>query len=457
MLLTGRFTFGPRALAVALLVLWALALPGCARTTRFQSLSKINDVATIQLSNGLTVYALESHSVPLVTLDMWVRVGSKDEPSDIAGISHFLEHMMFKGTPRLGVGEYDRRIEELGGYLNAATSTDYTHYYMTVPSEHLESALEDMVDVMLNSLFDPTEVSRERSVILEEIRQKQDNPIGFLYDEVTRAVYASGPYANTVIGNEESVGAMTRHQLVEHYQRFYAPENMVFVIVGDFRTEELKALLERHFTSFERVLQPWHEDIPATEFHGPQERVWERDWRQTYFFVTFPGVDADSIERVAAIDVAESILLGGRSSRLVNSLREKKRLVTSIAGFFQTTRHPGFLAIYGMTSPEKMEQAREALFEELDRLRREGPSGEEMRRAKRQLVNEHLYHAETNTGKASLLGYSFALFGDDRLLHEYPRAVEKVSNRDVREVLEMLVRERASMFVARPAAISAAR
>ncbi|MDK2973488.1 MAG: hypothetical protein PWP23_3243 [Candidatus Sumerlaeota bacterium] len=427
-----------------------LVLGGCAHRPASQRFKEKTTVETWKLDNGLTVFALESHAVPLVTLDMWVRVGSKDEPAEIAGISHYLEHMLFKGTPRLGVGDYDRRIEQLGGYLNAATSSDYTHYYMTLPSEHLDAALEDMADVLQNSLIDAREVERERSVILEEIRQKQDNPVGFLFDEVMRRTYESGPYAGTVIGSAETVAAMSREQLRDHYLRFYTPENMAFVVAGDFDPATLRPQLDRLLGQFRRETRPWRETPPETKFRAPEALTWQRDWQQTYFFLTFPGVAARDTKTMAALDVTEGLLFGGRSARLTNLLREKKGLVTSLSGLFMTNQHPGFLAIYGTCDPDKLDEIQAVLFEEIERLAKGGPSAAEMSRAKRQIVTDHLYRAETNTGKASLVGYSFAMLGNPALLVNYPDAVEAITADDVRGVLGLLARERASLYVARP-------
>lgn len=436
--------------ALLALVVLGLLAAGCSRGAALQRFQENTTVQTWILDNGLTVHAIESRAVPLVTLDMWVRVGSKDEPPELAGISHFLEHMMFKGTPRLGVGDYDRRIEQLGGYLNAATGSDYTHYYMTVPSEHLDAALEDMADVLQNSLVDAREVERERAVILEEIRQKQDNPVGFLFDEVTRRTYESGPYAGTVIGSAETVAAMTRDQLLDHYWRHYVPGNMAFVVAGDFDPEALRPRIERLLGTFRRDLRPWRDSVPATAFRPAGSATWERDWRQTYFFLAFPGIAATDARTMAAIDVTEGVLFGGRSARLTNLLREKRGLVTSISGFFLTNRHPGFLAVYGTCDPDKLDEIQEVLFEELARLRASGPADAELRRARRQIVTDHLYRAETNTGKASLAGYSFAMLGNPVLLTGYPDVVQQVTADDVRAVLELMTRERASLYVARP-------
>lgn len=411
---------------------------------------------THTLSSGLKIVAIENKSVPLVTLDMWVRVGSKDEPAEIAGISHFLEHMLFKGTPRLGVGEYDRRIEEIGGYLNAATSTDYTHYYLTVPSEHLDRALVDMADVLINSTFDPHEVEKERGVVLEEMRMKQDNPTGFLYDEITRRMYRSGPYAGTVIGSAETVSAITRDQIAEHHRRFYAPENMAFVVAGDFDRDAIVKRCEELFGAFRPKLDPWREAVPATEFAPPANETFERDWRQTYFFLTFPGDGVQSVKTAAIDDVTQQLLTGGRTSRLVNALREKKRLVSSISAWSPSNVHPGFWAVYGTCEADKLAEVQDAIFAEIDDMIGGGIAADELRRAKRQLVTDHLYQTETNTGKASVAGYSFALFGDAGALNDYPSAIEHVSERQVVEVLKTLSRDRMGIYSTKPAAATAA-
>ncbi|MCB2154660.1 insulinase family protein [bacterium] len=410
---------------------------------------------THQLSNGLTVYTVENHVIPLATLDMWVRVGSKDEPTEHAGISHFLEHMLFKGTDRLAVGEYDRRIEELGGYLNAATSTDYTHYYITLPSESLEKAMEDMADVVRNSKIDPREVDRERLVILEEIRMKQDNPLAFLYDEIVRSIYATGPYANTVIGSHESVSAMKQETILSHYHRFYSPQNMALVVVGDIDTQRIVVRLEELLGDLERPVDPWRGAAPKTEYAESPGRTWDRDWQQHYFFLAYPGVACDSIETLAKLEIAETLLLGGRSSRLVNAIQEKKRLVTSISGFIHPTRHPGMVGIYGTCEPQNLDAVREAIDDEIRKLRNDGPTDREMRRAMRQIINSHLYSTETNTGKAQTIGYSYALFDDPCLLDRFPDAVGRVVEEDVAEVLDLLAPEKASQFVARPARAAA--
>ncbi len=423
---------------------------GCARHFKERPIMAQTVINQSTLKNGLTVYTIESDQVPLVTLDMWVKVGSKDEPENIAGISHYLEHMLFKGTPRLGVGVYDRRIEELGGYLNAATSGDYTHYYMTLPSQHLDRALVDMADVLINSSLDAEEVESERSVILEEISMKQDQPIGFMYDEITQAVYENGPYKNTVIGSEETVKAITRDQLLEHYTRFYTPQNMAFLAIGDFKTEDLIASLEKELGEFQREYKPYRKVSPVTKFASPKEQIWERDWQQTYFFFTIPGHELNTLERVAIDSVAEQILAGGRNSRLVKALREEQRIVSTISAFAPSHKHESFWGIYGACDADKIDAVKAAILAELELLAKKGITNAELKRARKTLITEHLFQTETNSGKSAMLGMSIALLGNESLVNDLPAALEAVTEAQVIEAINGILNHEMSTFAVRP-------
>jgi len=432
------------------ILLMVFLFTGCASSPKSLIKRESMNIETQTLKNGLTVYLVENSQVPLVTVDMWVKVGSKDEPSEIAGISHFLEHMLFKGTPRLGVGEYDRRIEELGGYLNAATSGDYTHYYLTVPSANVEAALTDMADVLFNSSLDPQEFEQERQVILEEISMKLDQPVGFLYDEIVRLVYESGPYENTVIGSEETVSEMTRDQLKDHYERYYAPENMALVVVGDFDSNQMMAAIQREFNNEDRPYNPYKGEKRGTVFARQQDQVWQKEWQQTYFFFTFPGHALTDLERVAVDSVLEQILSGGRSSKLVRTLREEKGLVSSISIFGPSYKLPGFWGIYGTCDVENLNEVKEEVTKIFQEMRDGDVSDDELRRAKKTLITDHLYELETNAGKASVIGQSYALLDSPDLYSDYTDAVDRVTKRDVKDTLDALLENEMSTFVARP-------
>ncbi len=403
-----------------------------------------------ELENGLTVVLQRDAAVPLVAVSMWVRVGSGDEPEELAGISHFLEHMLFKGTSRLGVGEYDRRVEALGGSLNAATSRDYTNYYVVLPAEHLAALLPDFADVLRNSTIDAAEVDNERQVILEEISRKADHPFGYLVDEALPRVYAEGPYMHPVIGSPETVSAFTRDQLMEHYERYYAPSNMVLVLAGDFEEEQALELVRDAFGDFERPFRPWREELPPARFAEPAVREFPREWNEAYFILTFPGPRGDSLEKVARADVVDHLLVAGRSSRLVNSVQERQGLVHSINAWFPTWRAESPLVIWGTCEPGRLDEAREAVLAELERLAREGPSREELHRARRQAASAHLFAQETNLDRAGMLGHSMVFHGSAEYFTGYGRELEQVGREPVRSFVRDYLRpEQASVFVTR--------
>jgi zinc protease len=237
--------------------------------------------------------------------------GSGDEPAKLAGISHFLEHMLFKGTAHLAAGEYDKRIEGLGGYLNAGTSYDYTHYYIEIPAESLTAALEDFADVITNSSIDAEELEREKLVILEEIRRKNDDPNGFLYDNLTREMIAEGAYSHSVLGYPESVSGFSREDMYDHYRRFYSTGNMTLVVCGDFDEATLLEQAERLFADAPRERRPHRDVAPETKYAAPGPRDWPRDWRETYFYMAFPTEPVRVLEEEIANDLASVILSGG--------------------------------------------------------------------------------------------------------------------------------------------------
>jgi predicted Zn-dependent peptidase len=407
-----------------------------------------NPVKVYKLENGMTLTVQRETVIPLVTVDMWVRVGSGDEPAEMAGISHYLEHMLFKGTQKLGVGDYDRIVEEAGGYLNAATSMDYTHYYVTVPTAHFEEILEHFADVLMNSTLDPAEVEMERQVILEEISRKMDTPFGSLFDDAIPAMFSSGPYRHPVIGTRDTVRATSQTLLREHYERFYTPDNMYLSIVGDVEPEAVRKKVEEYFAGFDRRLNPWRDSVPQTGFARPQEKVYTRDWNEIYFIIAFPGPSAPGMEEMALIDLLETLLASGRNSRLVNELQEKKKLVSNIGTYFMTSRHPSPLLIYGTCTRENLQAAREEIFNVLRDLGENGVKDSELRRVRRMALNSHLYSLETNAGRASTIGYSNVVLGNHALLDEYTPYLEKVSGKGMIEfVRKNLGEERSSFFV----------
>src|SRR5215510_5320368 len=195
------------------------------------------DIKEFRLPNGLQVRIREDHAVPLVTVQVWYRVGSRNERPGITGISHFLEHMMFKGTPKYGPGLYTQLIQRYGGTQNAFTSYDMTAYYSVLPSSRLELALDLEADRMANLLLDPTEIKAEREVVKEERRLRENTPTGPMYEVLGALAYKAHPYHWPTIGWMSDIGTITREELLEHYKTYYIPNNATVIIVGDVETQ----------------------------------------------------------------------------------------------------------------------------------------------------------------------------------------------------------------------------
>ena len=221
---------------IVVLGLWTLSLPALA------------DVTEYQLDNGMQVIVKEDHRAPVAVSQVWYRVGASYEPDGITGISHALEHMMFKGTPQVGAGEFSRIISALGGTENAFTGSDYTAYFETLAVEHLERALELEADRMRNLLLDADEFAKEIAVVKEERRLRtEDKPSGRVYEQFNAVAWRSSPYRNPIIGWMNDLEHMTIDDLTAWYRRWYAPNNATLVVVGDVEPETVRAIAQRHF------------------------------------------------------------------------------------------------------------------------------------------------------------------------------------------------------------------
>jgi len=391
-----------------------------------------------QLENGLTVLVRENHAAPLVTADLWIRCGSADEPLRLAGVSHFLEHMIFKGSERFRVGEFDRRVENMGGILNAATSQDYTHYYVNVPSRFFPEALADLADVVTHATLDPVEFEKERNVILEEIRRKQDNPMGYLYERVFEETFREGVYKRPVLGYPETVGILTRDQMQEYHGAHYRPEAMTMVVVGDVATSAVIAEVEGQLAAYDpppRSSPPVAPEASDNEYQWGVRRVYPRDVREAYLMMVFPsaglGRGAEDPD-IFGLEMASHILGGGRASRLWRAIREEQRLVSSISVHDFSLRRKSLLVVAATLEPDNIQPAIEAIRQEIDAFTRKGPTPDEMERARKSITNQYLFQTETNAGQGTTLGYFQTLTGDAEFADRFLKAIAEIRPGEVR-------------------------
>ncbi len=390
-------------------------------------------VAKFQLDNGLTVLLEENHSAPVVAVNVWVKVGSACEEEGEYGLAHVHEHMVFKGTENRGVGEIARIIEGDGGDINAFTSFDETVYYVVIASRFLDTALDVLSDAMANSAFDPVELKKELEVVLEEIRRGEDSPQRNLSERVFSAAYTDHPYKRPVIGSKESVSGFTRDKVFNFYKKWYAPNNMVLVVVGDFDSRKVIPKIKETFGSMKTGALP-----NCTIQEEPRQRamktvVFDKNIQEGYFSLAFHipnSTDTDT----PVLDVISNILGGGESSRLYRRIKEEKGIVSNIYSYSFTPKHPGLFTIGGTVDPEKSRDALTEIIKETYRLKYEPVSFEELSRAKVNIESNSIYTKETMQGQAQKLGYYEVEANDYRYENQYLQRVSQVNQEDIMRV-----------------------
>lgn len=361
------------------------------------------------LGNGIRVIVQEHRASDAVALHLWIGVGGRDEAAGERGFSHFVEHMLFKGTETLGPGFVDREVEAVGGRTNAGTSWDYTFYYMLLPGSRAVRGLEVLADVAFNSAFEPVEITREREVIFEEVRLGEDNPRRFLIRQLYELAFRGHPYGFPVLGDAGALRAATRETLRGYYQRHYAPDNMVLVVVGAVRPDEIRATAERAFgrtpaQSYRRQPIP---SAPALD--GSRRQVIGRPERQASVGLgwTTPALGHPDMY---AVDLLAHILGGSRSSRLNQALRERARLVSSIGAGHSALQAAGLLAVTAQCEPDNVERVEAAVLAEIKRLQEKGVTEEEIERAITAAESQRAFSTETVEGRAYAYGVAETLW-----------------------------------------------
>jgi zinc protease len=406
-----------------------------------------NHVVATNLSNGLGVILLEDHSAPIASVWTWYRVGSRNERPGKTGLSHWVEHMQFKGTATIAKGQIFRDVSRVGGTLNALTSHDWTAYFETVPSHQIDLPLRIESDRMVGSLFTPEDVESERTVILSERQGAENNPGYALYEEVVRSAFHVHPYRHMVIGYECDLRAISRDDLFHHYRHFYHPGNAYVVAVGDF---DRGALLDRFERAFETIPagQPVPRSIGVTEPAQMGERrvLLRRPSGVPYLRIAYhapKGADADAIPLL----VAEAVLSGGQPMGLVGggsmgrSSRLYKALVASglarAAGSDMSLTVDPYLFQIGVTGlpGSDLSHLERVVAIELERLQNQLVPVEELERALRQLEAQFVYSSEGMTNQAYWLGLWEIVDGWSRAV-SLPDEIRRVNAEDVRRVAQ---------------------
>ena len=386
------------------------------------------------MDNGLKVILEENKTAPVVALQIWVKIGSADERDEEAGMCHFVEHMLFKGTEKRKVREAAREIESLGGTINAYTSYDQTVYHITLASRYAETGLDILSDAIQHSTFDPLEFEREREVILEEIRRGEDDPSRRLFKQTMAILYRQHPYRRPVIGYEKTIRSIQRDKMVSFFKKWYAPNHMVLIAVGDFNTDEMEGKVRSTFKEFKPSPERFPNRIPEPKQGETQAMTSHGNFKETYLQIALP-ISSARDEDTPALDVLSHLLGGGEPSRLVQKIKLEKGLVHSIYASSYTPKEPGLFIIGATLTAENVEKTIEAILEEVNRLRTEGVTAEELHRVKVNIESNLIYGRQTVQGQAGKIGFYEVAAGDVQFEKEYMRRVALLQNEDIQKVL----------------------
>jgi zinc protease len=389
------------------------------------------------LDNGCIVLILPSHKAATVAVYVAVRSGSADESSWLGmGLSHFVEHMFFKGTPTRDKGTIERQVREMGGYINAYTSHDNTVFYLTALSRHAESAIDLMYDASFHPLFDSAELEKERQVILAEQRMTEDQLSRKTAQTLWELAFLRHPYRHPIIGYPEIFSRSTREDLVNYFTSRYTPNQMVVCVVGDINPEDAERWIRDRFGREPRALDPSvaRETEPAQV--SPRNSVFRRPAEHARLALGFPGVSLTHGD-APALDILAQVLGDGASSRLYQVVKEKQRLALEVSASSANLRDAGIIDIDAVCLPADLPAAQKSILNVIEEIKKSGPTEIELQRAKTQALAQHYHGWESHGSLAHDLVTSEIYTGDCRYSEFYLKRLERVSASDVIRVAKV--------------------
>jgi predicted Zn-dependent peptidase len=397
--------------------------------------SLTSGIRRTRLDSGLRVVTEELPGLRSVTLGAWVGSGARDEAAHEWGASHFLEHLLFKGTDKRSAREIAEAVESVGGEMNAFTTHEQTVFYVRVPDSQLACGFDVLADVLWAPAFRDSDVESERRVILEEIGMRDDTPDDLVHELFAEALFPQHPLGREVLGSDASITAMARETLAAYHGAHYRPANVVFAGAGNLGHDELLALIAARFPTGgdDRPPRPRPEPGPARSL-----ALDTRDTEQAHVVVgmrALPALDPDRY----ALTIVNQVLGGGMSSRLFQEVREARGLAYSVYSYSANFDDTGFLAVYAGTAPERVRETLDVIDGELVRLRRDGLSDAELTSAKGHLTGSLTMSLETSASRMRRLGRSEIVEGDVPSLDDLVARIERVRSDDVRRVIDRVL------------------
>ncbi|MFP4466479.1 MAG: M16 family metallopeptidase [Candidatus Goldiibacteriota bacterium] len=392
------------------------------------------------LDNGLTVIIEENRTVPVAAVNFWLKAGSVFEDENEKGMMHFIEHMLFKGTEKRGLGIIDKEIKEMGGYNNAFTSYDATNYIIVMPSENILKAIEIQYDALTASVFDKEELEKEREVILTELHRGKDSPYNMLWQNFMKLAFDE-KYSHPIIGYEHLIKRYTRPQIMNFWKKYYLPQNLVVVVSGDVDAEKVYAKIKETFGKIPKKGRAVDIAVPGDEneifTRGIKFGKFSGNIHSRYFAVGFRIPDALS-EDIPKLEVLARVLGGTESSVLYKRVKEEDQLVDDVSADIFSGKFGGVFMINGAVRKNKFGKTIKTIFEEAERLKRDGIQPAEIQRVKADIVREEEKEKMKVENAAMNLGH-YETLGDYRLYREYFEALKRVIDQDLEAVLEKYI------------------
>ncbi len=401
----------------------------------------LNQPTIKKLANGLTIIA-EQMPVEAVNLNVWLNVGSAKEADEINGMAHFLEHMVFKGTPKLEIGEFEQVIEEKGAITNAATSQDYTHYYITTAPQDLAELAPLQLDVVLNPSLEETAFEREKLVVLEEIRRSEDNPGSRAFYQAMETCFESLPYRRKVLGPAEVIQNLSSGQMQNFHRSWYQPRSMTAAVVGNLPVDELIEIVSHSFaTNYQSPNQAELSSspslcVPSEKAEKPFEVIVRQEstdetLQQARMIMMWRVPGMIDLQETYALDIIAVILGQGRVSRLFRDLREEKGLVNSIGVSNMTQTQQGVFYISAQLPTENIAEVEKLIREHLHRFHTELVEAKDIERIRKQVANRFVFANEKPSDRANLYGYYYSQIQDLTPALNYPNHIQAISAKDL--------------------------
>lgn len=385
------------------------------------------------LKNGLTIIGEEIPYLKSISLGVWINAGSRIEDEKISGVSHFIEHMLFKGTKNRTSKEIASEIDNLGGQINAFTSKECTCYYVKLLDSHIDIGIDILSDMILNPLFDKNDIDKERLVILEELKMYEDSPEDLAYDLLIENIYKGDPLGMNIIGTEESLKGIGRKEIVDYFEKYYVPNNSVISVCGNFNFEEMINKLEEKFINWNS--KDVNIEVEKAKFNSCFIAK-NKDTEQVNIAISLEAIPVEDIKEVYALSVINTVFGGSISSRLFQKIREEQGLVYSIYSSQSLYRKCGEVGIYASMSKDNLKKVYEMILDEIKDLKENYLTEKEIKESKEQLKGSYILGLESTSSRMMSIGKSMLLHRQVRDTDEILKLIDEVDKDTINRVID---------------------